>query len=146
MRPRSLSSRFLAALSSALLLQLTLLGGGTLCGMHGAHVMGTAVMMESMHDGMQPAAMNAPMSAASLTPTVASAPVDDCDRCDATSGCGNPWSSGSCTSMTCCTVAVSSRAPVFPDVISSAHVRNVPEPLSAPRGPSFAPETPPPRA
>ena len=146
MRPRSLSRRFLAALSSALLLQLTLLGGGTLCGMHGAHEMGTAAMMGSMHDGMQQPA-NASMSAASHTPTVTSTLADDCDTCDATSGCGNPWSPGSCTSMTCCTTAVAARAPSFTDVLSSAaHVRNIPEPLSAPIAPSFAPEIPPPRA
>jgi len=146
MRPRSLSRRFLAALSSAFLLQLTLLGGGTLCGMRGAQAMGAAVLTESMHDGMQPAAANASMSAASQTPTVTSAPTGSCNTCDATSSCGNPWSPGSCTSMTCCTVAVSARAQVFMDVLSSAPARLVPEPLSAPIGPSFAPEIPPPRA
>ena len=141
MRPRSLSRRFLAALSSAFLLQLTLLGGGTLCGMRGAQAMGAAVM-----HGTQPAAAHASMSAASQMPTVTSAPTGDCDACDATSSCGNPWSPGSCTSMTCCTVAVSARAQVFLDVLSSAHVRSISEPLSAPIGPSFAPEIPPPRA
>ena len=146
MRPRPFSRRFLAALLSVFLLQLTLLGSGTLCGMRGARSLSASAMKGSMHDGMQHAVTTALPSAAAASPALTPVSTDGCDTFGDTSTCGNPWSTGSCTSMANCAVAVTTSASLVLDLWVNVHVRQIAEPLSAPLGPSFAPELPPPRA
>ena len=148
---RSLLHRLTAVLSSALLLQLSLVASGTLCRMHGDHSMASAESMAGMATAH---AMHATDGAAQVTPgpmvlavTDASsgAPTGPCDMTG--SSCDTPWSSGGCASMTTCVTAVSAVAgatAIAPRATS--RVVQVVASSDMPLGPAFAPELPPPRA
>jgi hypothetical protein len=124
MRLPFLTRRFVAALSSALLLQFSLLGSGTLCAMRAVHGMDAMAMTGSM-DGIAPSAR---------------------DARGEPSPCETPWSAGSCVSMAGCTTAEAVPSVACVDALPRVSVRRVAEPLRTPIGPSFAPEIPPPRA
>lgn len=139
MRASRLSHRLICALSGAFLLQLTLLGAGTLCAMGGAHANGDTAMETAMRAGVQHA-----MAVAS-SPLVS--PVSAAGHaCKTTTSCEDPRSPSSCTSMSACTAVVFTSSTVPEGAPVSVSVRRVPAVLSASRGPSFAPELPPPRA
>ncbi len=121
--------RTVAVLSSALLLQLTLLGGGAACEMRGAGTVEMAMMSHDMRGMADP----------SPAPT-------SCGAMDMSNGCAVPPTSGQCSSMSTCAVTA---APSFAVVARSAAPRMQapdPDPAAFLSGPASAPELPPPRA
>jgi hypothetical protein len=139
--------RFTAALSSILLLQLSLLGSGTLCalqhsGAHGAtdHA---SVGMAAMAHGASGVGNAAAMDVAA---TEADTPVNGCDTYALAGSCGGPWSGGTCSSMSSC--ASSQTVTVAPLLawVPRAAATVPPEPGTLHAAPAPAPELPPPRA
>jgi hypothetical protein len=140
--------RTVAVLSSLFLLQLTLLGSGTLCAMHhGAtgidraeHSMrGMAGIVASPTPSPESAVLAATDGNSSVSPSDYNGPTDH-------DGCRLPWAPGQCSSMTTCGVTVAPAALIV--ALSAPRTASVdiaaPELVRA--GPSFAPELPPPRA
>ena len=123
--------RVTAALSSALLLQLSLLGSGTLCGDHDATASAAATAGQSMQ-GMHEAVAD--------TPSACDAPPASDD------GCRLPWAPGHCATMTGCAVAAIPPAVQTGEVSLAAAALDPAEPPAAHSGPTAAPELPPPRA
>lgn len=138
--------RFVAALSSLLLLQFLALGSGTLCAIQ--HSMTRASTAHSMHHMSAAGRSDMSVMASMTVTTAAEAPVNpaDCNGSGQHDGCGLPFAPGQCSSMTTCAI---SAMPAVMDV-SSADVGTVVLELSSPTlehsGPTFAPELPPPRA
>lgn len=135
--------RFAAALAGALLLQLSLLTSGTLCNMHRNHVPAMHSMAMA-HDAAR-AAASAGM------PTVgepgAGMPTGQCDMPGGSKPCGAPWAPGACSSIASCV----SPSPAIASLgtaaaVPTGHARTFAVAAAMPRGPSFAPELPPPRA
>lgn len=144
MPPVSFLRRSTAALSSALLLQLSLLASGTLCPMRAGHATAGHAMHPAVatHQGHAMAA-GAPLAATEAPATAPSAPTG-CDMSG--TSCDMPWSPGGCAAMSAC--AIGTTAPV------SAGLAFVPAPMVVieaagaallPLGPTYAPELPPPR-
>jgi len=135
----SFSRRLVAALTGALLLQLMLLGSGTVCAMHGL------IRADASPRAMSMAAMVHQTGRSSDESNAPTSPVD-CNGNGNNDGCPLPFAPGSCSSMTTCDV---SAAPA-PTLLASAYVPTIePELPSATflhSGPTFAPELPPPRA
>jgi hypothetical protein len=113
--------RLVAALSSALLLQLTLQASGASCAMHHAGGMQThAAEKATMPSG--------------------------CDQSSKGDGCGLPSAPGQCATMTSCTSApVSPAAELVARVSLHASSPAIAEAMLLHSGPSAAPEIPPPR-
>ena len=132
-----------AALSAVLLLQLSLLGSGTLCvdrhaSAHFRTAPSTEAMREMAHDTTAPVAGQG-------GPVVQDAGLGCLSR-SGSEPCHGPWAPGTCVSMSGC--AWSQGVP-FEAALASAHTDSGPdaaEPLALATGPEFAPETPPPRA
>ena len=129
--------RSLTALSGLFLLQLTLLGSGTVCaaqhGVEGDHVAGpTAHNMNGLTAVSD--ADNEPMS------------PDDCSGLGGHDGCGLPWASGRCSFMTACDVSVAAPSSVGAAKMVRIVAHTLRSPALAESGPTFAPELPPPRA
>ena len=138
-------SRSFAALSALLLLQLTLLGSGTLCAKHrdagGSHADARVANGMTM--------MSAANLASSSVVTSADKPPaspEDCGGLGSHDGCGLPWAPGQCSSMTTCDVSLAVTASVISPVIGPIVTVALPSPVLARSGPTFAPELPPPRA
>ena len=153
MRDRPFLRRLTAVLSSALLLQLSLVASGTLCRMHGDHSMASSAMasMATPH-GVQGMHAAASATQGSLDPTqpavtdVASGtPAGPCDMSG--KSCDTPWSPGGCASMGTCVTAVSA-VPAAGTALSPAtrDAALVVASADMPIGPVSAPELPPPRA
>ena len=124
MHPRGrLIRRIGAALSSILLLQLTLLGSGTLCAMPGD--------MGAMR-GMTHSVVDRPE-----TPPPNSHPDD---------GCRLPWSPGQCATMTACSIAAMPAATVIVALDVRPMISDLPIPTDPGSRPATPPELPPPRA
>lgn len=147
----SLLHRVTAVLSSALLLQLSLLASGSLCRMQGDHgmsaeamaAMGEATANHASHGtahGAQVSAATAASDASSRVPSGA------CDTTGASKSCDAPWAPAGCASMATCLTAVSALdAPAISmSAIASVAVQVVSS-ADMPLGPTFAPELPPPR-
>jgi len=139
--------RLTAALSSVLLLQLSLLGSGTLCalqhsGGHGGTDHASAGMAAMAH-GASGVGNAAAMEVAA---TEADTPVNGCDTHALAGSCGGPWSAGTCSSMSSC--ASSQTATVAPLIAWAARAAAIgmPEPKTLHAAPAPAPELPPPRA
>ena len=143
-----LTRRLVAALSSVLLLQLTLVGSGTLCAMHHAVMDARGATGHESH--MIPmTSERTPASGSSMSePGRGDTPgiPHGCDALDSGQGCGLPWSPGQCTSMSSCTATAAQSAPSIVVVASSAPVVELPEPGLLHSGFAAAPELPPPRA
>jgi hypothetical protein len=116
--------RLTAAFSSILLLQLTLLGGGTPCAMHGEGAVAGPMPAHAM-EGMQ---------------GTARAVLDSGD------GCRLPSAPGQCAAMTSCAPAAVPSHVVVAQLTTSHGDLDLPEPASIRSGPAAAPELPPPRA
>jgi hypothetical protein len=136
--------RLSAALAALLLLQLSLLGSGTLRAPHGmvsaraAHVHAMPPMPGmSEHQGGNGAL--AQQDGSSPAPA-------GCDTNGGAHDCGVPWSSGSCAAMSACaTIAALPPAAVALDQ-ERAGSTELPDPTLLRTGPAAAPELPPPRA
>ena len=139
-----------AALSTVLLLQLSLGGSGTLCALRHASAHGGA---EPSMEGMTGMARDTDAAAADHGSTVTeqAGPASQ----DAESGCPSkgesepchgPWAPGTCASMSSC--AWSQGVPFEPTLASADNDSGAAgaEPLMLHTGPAFAPEIPPPRA
>jgi hypothetical protein len=129
--------RLAAALSSILVLQLSLPGGGAPCAPHGSE----APRRTSAH------ATHAAASGANSSHVAA---VDDASRiaprdCDAPGRHERTSPSAQCLSMTACAVAAPA-APVVGTVAGRVASLHSPEPEPFRAGPAAAPELPPPRA
>lgn len=138
--------RFSAALSSALLLQLSLLSSGTLCALQ--HATGHAAMHAGsmLMPGASPAAAGiATVSVVSAQPTnAAQNPADGCGG-HGPDSCGGPWATGPCTSMSACAWSQSATVPPTLGTPSGETNVNHAEPRTLRAGPAVAPELPPPR-
>lgn len=131
MHPRGrLIRRFGAALSSILLLQLTLLGSGTLCAMP------TSVAART-HDMAGMPGMTQSQVDREQTPPPNDHPDD---------GCRLPWSPGQCATMTACSIAAMPAAPVIVALAACPVISDLPMPADLGSRPASAPELPPPRA
>ena len=139
--------RLSAALSSVLLLQLSLLSSGTLCALQ--HPSGHAAMQAGslLMPGMTPAAAGiAAVSVVIEQPTTsAENPADGCGGHGAGDSCGGPWATGSCMSMSACAWSQSAAVPALTAENGETSV-NHSEPRTLRAGPVVAPELPPPRA
>ena len=135
----SLVHRLTAVLSSALLLQLSLLSSGAPCPMHGHDL----AEHGSSHMGMT----HVGMAAATVMGTGESpVPNGRCDMNGSGRPCDSPWSSNGCAAMATCVVAVAASPAVMQLATHSFATASPRAPLaSVPLGPSFAPELPPPR-
>lgn len=119
-----------AALSSILLLQLTLLGSGTLCAMP------SGAAAAQMHDmGGMPGMTQ---SQADEQQTPPSNHPDD--------GCRLPSSPGQCATMTACTIAAMPAATVIVALDARVVTSDLPIPAEIGSRPATPPELPPPRA
>lgn len=142
MRPVPRFRRIAAALSSALLLQLSLLGSGTMCPMRG-HGAAPAHAAHQGHHGMRHAiATAAPSVGAS-----AGVPGTPAGTCDVGGSCDMPWTPGGCVSMSACAIAIAVPTSALVAAASSSPTNIVAARAAAlPLGPTYAPELPPPRA
>jgi hypothetical protein len=147
----SLLHRLTAVLSSALLLQLSLLASGSLCRMQGEHGMSAEAMAamgdapaNHMSHGAQPRPQVSNAAAVSdASPDMSSG------ACDTGVGksCDAPWAPAGCASMATCVTAVSAldAAAISTSAIATIAVQVV-RSADMPLGPTFPPELPPPRA
>ena len=137
--------RSFVALTGLFLLQLTLLGSGTLCGVHHSAGRNNAGV-DGMHD------MGAMGAAATTRASVSAVAVSENPMSPADCGgmvqhgCGLPWAPGQCSSMTACDVSASPGASIMASATMGAMALELPSPALLHSGPSFAPELPPPRA
>ena len=123
----SLVRRSLGALAGLSLLQLTLLGSGTLCALrHGGANSDTGVHAMRGMAGM-----------------VAESPADCGSQHD---GCGLPWAPGQCSSMTTCQMSANPAASGVASVTMRVVALDLPSAALIHSGPTFAPDLPPPRA
>jgi hypothetical protein len=148
----TLIRRSFAALAAFFFVQLTLLGSGTLCALHGAAAghgtsrgMAASVphAMTDRHTGI-----DAPAPDASVLTAVSDVPAAH-DGCDASGGphdCGLPATPGSCAGMTTCAITAAPAVVAASDVPAAASSRDVGQPETLRSGPAAAPELPPPRA
>ena len=118
-----------AALSGILLLQLTLLGSGTLCAMPS----GAA----SMHDMGGMPGMTQSQADRRQTPPASSHPDD---------GCRLPSSPAQCATMTACSIAAMPAATVIVALDARPVISDLPIPVEIGSRPATPPELPPPRA
>ena len=137
--------RFSAALAALLLLQLSLLGSGTLRAPHemfrtsaaSAHAMPPMPGMVEHQSGGATRAQQG-----DGTP---SAPAG-CDAKGGSHDCGLPWSSGACATMTACATATALPSVTVAFDREGARNTELPDPALLRTGPATAPELPPPRA
>jgi hypothetical protein len=148
----SLLRRVTAVLSSALLLQLSLLASGSLCRMQGDHGMSaqemaamTAVPGEHMSHGAAHGARTS--NAVAVSDASSGVPSGACDTNGASKSCDAPWAPAGCASMATCVTAVSALdATMFSTPAMATVAVRVARSAAMPLGPTFAPELPPPRA
>lgn len=134
--------RLFAALCGATLLQLVLLDGGTLCGMHQGGIGDGAPT-----DAMSMAGMHHHGNLHTAAPTNADAAQrTTADASQGHDGCQLPFAPGQCSSMAACTLTVAPAATVATHVGARAIGLTLPSPAPGRAGPTFAPELPPPRA
>lgn len=144
----SILRRSIATALGVLLLQLTLLGSGTLCAVQHVAAREGATAHEMLGMNGTPAMHATSMASATATVTDAGrGPVNsDCGGPGPHDGCGLPWAPGQCSSMTTCDVSgTPARIGIFSDAGRLVAI-NISASASAHAGPTFAPELPPPRA
>jgi len=137
--------RSFAALSGVFLLQLSLLGTGTLCALHPSEARNDAGL-HAMHEmaGMRSAVMTL-TSVAAISDADAPMSPADCGGMGNQDGCGVPWAPGQCLSMTACAMSATPAARSV-ESLTIRDVLELPSPALLHSGPTFAPELPPPRA
>ena len=142
----SLARRSFAALSGLFLLQLMLLGSGTLCATH--HDLARAAMpnhamalagMTHQTSSHASALTNAGESNTPMSPV-------DCNGTGGHDGCRLPFAPGQCSSVTTCDVSATPAAAIAVTAYSHGVTLELPSPALGHSGPTFAPELPPPRA
>lgn len=140
--------RLSVALSGILLLQLSLLGSGTLCALQ--HAAGSADMTgpaAAMAGMMMGGGARAGHEFVVIGLTDASkSPDGGCGDHRSADSCGGPWAPGPCTTMSSCAWSQSSTVLPALAATSAETDGNLPEPQVLQTGPVIAPELPPPRA
>lgn len=143
----SILRRCSAALAALLLLQLSLLGSGTLCALQEtqetASVRGTG--MAGM-PGMAAHQAASPSSAQHGSGAEHCSVPSSCDATRGTPDCGLPWSPAVCSAMTTCATVVAPSVVALTILDRAVPAADLPEPLQLRTGPADAPELPPPRA
>lgn len=141
--------RLFAVLFGILLLQLTLLGSGTMCALpHAASRGGDDAHAMCSSEGMSAIDMaNAP-SGIAVVPDAETRPVnsDACGAFGLYGGCRLPWAPGHCSSMTACSITAAPAASASAYASTQAVALVVPGASFAHVGPTLRPELPPPRA
>lgn len=142
--PMSFARRSLAALAGLFLLQLTLLGSGTLCAMRHVDAPSDA-RAHAMHDmgGMSAAS---PQRTGAISASDASGSPVDCGGPAQGNGCRLPWAPGQCSSMTTCGMSATLGASIVVATTPAIAAPALSSPAGMKSGPTFAPELPPPRA
>jgi hypothetical protein len=141
-RPMRLLHRITAGVSTMLLLQLSMLGSGSLCPAR------LAAVGHHSHESVSRAATHHMNRVAPTMPHQAT-DIDSSERCDegrTTDVCGGPVGNATCVSMSMCSLTVSEPSPGTRVVASSIVRSEHGEPLATVTGPTAAPELPPPRA
>lgn len=135
--------RSFAGLSGLFLLQLLLLGSGTLCAMHDALTGDGASprTMQMVGMGHQTGSHASVASGADDS----SAPTGPVGCTGGRDGCGLPFAPGQCSSMTTCGISAKPAAAIAATVYVSIVAPELPSPSLGHAGPTFAPELPPPR-
>ena len=140
--------RLSVALSGVLLLQLSLLGSGTLCALQhaagSANMTGPPAPMAGMMMGTDTRGVHE--SVIIGPPDASKSPDGGCGDHQSTDSCGGPWAPGPCTTMSSCTWSQSSSVVPALAAASAETDSNLPEPRVLQTGPAIAPELPPPRA
>lgn|SRR5512146_1246879 len=143
MRRLSLLHRLTAVLSSALLLQLSLLASGTLCRMHVDQANAQHGVPAAQHSS-QHGAQDSAMAMGDDSPAM---PMNACGNAGSSKSCGAPWAPSGCASMSSCITATSAMmAPSLSLSTAPTQVKQFVASAQMPTGPAFAPELPPPRA
>lgn len=143
MRHLSLLHRLTAVLSSALLLQLSLLASGTLCRMHVDQANAGHGMSAAQHSSQHGA--HAPVM--SMDDDSPAMPMNGCGNAGSSKSCDAPWSPSGCAAMSSCITATSAMtAPSLSLSTAPTHVKQFLASVQMPTGPALAPELPPPRA
>ena len=143
MRRLSPLHRLTAVLSSALLLQLSLLASGTLCRMHVDQASAGHRMAAAQHSSQQGA--HAPMM--TMDDDSPAMPMNGCGNAGSSKSCDAPWAPSGCASMSSCiTVTSALNAATVSLNAAPTHVKQFAASVQMPSGPAFAPELPPPRA
>ena len=135
--------RLTASFCTLLLLQLTLLGSGTLCAMRGGVAANGTHDMSAM-GGMATSGSRAATSGAGVRAGDPSDVPPTSGNSD--DGCRMPWAPGQCTSMTACTVAALPSATLVASLDARPEVPDLPMPGDLGSRPATPPELPPPRA
>ena len=137
--------RSLAALSAVFLLQLSLLGSGTLCAMHHGAARDNADA-HAMHGMSGMSSGPATRASVSAVPEAESpSNPTDCGGMGEHGGCGLPWAPGQCSSMTACDVSATPAASIVASVTMPVMAFELPTPALIHSGPIFATELPTPR-
>lgn len=138
--------RSFAALSGVLILQLLLLGSGTLSVMHHGRAQTVATKHAMTMAGSRAelsshasAVSNADESHTPMSPAGCNGGVDH-------DACRLPIAPGQCSFMTACDVSATPAAAIWIALSVPPATVELPSPALAPSGPTFAPELPPPRA
>ena len=141
----SVLRRTIAAISGLFLLQLMLVGTGTLCAMrHGAAQPGETGHVMQMVGGTQQTSSH--QSTVSGVDDGGS-PVNPADtRPSDHDGCRVPLAPGQCGSMSTCSISAAPSKIAVTSISLQRLALALPDPTQGQSGPTFAPELPPPRA
>lgn len=137
--------RSFAALSGLFLMQLMLLGSGTLCALHhglaGASAVNHAIAISGMAHQTGSHESLVTKAGESSTPM---SPVD-CGGSGGHDDCRLPFAPGQCSSVTTCDVSATPAAAIAAPAYVHVVALELPSPALGHSGPTFAPELPPPR-
>lgn len=129
-------------MASLLLLQLSLLGSGTLCALRGDRAMGRGTGHHAM---VAPAQVSRAAGMVSSMPQTTGNPGMP-HGCGMDGSCRAPWANGSCGAMGSCTVAVSAPSGTATSATTLSAAAELPELIRTVSDLTIAPEAPPPRA
>ena len=145
-RLMSLIRRLTATLSSALLLQLTLLGTGTSRTMHTGATMDATAQAHAMSGMAEHVTVDKHESGWAVGRSDSSGPSHGLGGSSDGEGCCVLLSPGQCTSTTTCSLTAAPSTRAEWRVATSLRAPELPEPDLLQSGPRAAPELPPPRA
>lgn len=137
--------RSLATLTGLLLLQLMLLGSGTVCAMHDGAVSTRASHAMHQMPGMSGGTGSHQVVIAAAEQSNDSTNPTNCGS-GRSGGCDLPFPPGQCASMTACHLSANPTSVWVATSMARSLSLALPSPAAGHAGPSFAPELPPPRA
>ena len=137
--------RITAAMAGILLLQLSLLGSGTLCTLRGGHPVGESMSGHAM-------AASATTNTAAIMAWTSSQEAADVGLTNGTDyhgpddSCCAPWANRACGAMSSCTLAVSAPSAIATSAATLSSAADLPALIQTLSDLKIAPEAPPPRA